>query len=109
MKLLIHWPRLGPYHVARLHAAFCALSAAGVVVGSLETASADDTNPWQQVHSATSFVREVALPGQNYDRVSDVSVWPAVASVLNKVRPDAVVIAGWSSVDAWSALRWCRR
>jgi len=106
--LIVHFPRFGPYHVARINAAFEELKAAGVKVVGMETASLDDTYAWQQEEGATAFERRVALPGRVYERSSRLKMWCGVKAVLESVNPDAMAIHGYSTCDAWSALAWCR-
>lgn len=108
ITLVIQWPRFGPYHLARLNAAFQGLKRDGVRVVGMETASLDDTYAWQQETGGTVFERCVVLPGKVYEKSSPVDMWFGVYSVLERVKPHAVAICGWSSHDAWSALAWCK-
>jgi 1,2-diacylglycerol 3-alpha-glucosyltransferase len=107
ITLVVHFPRFGPYHLARINAAFEELRTAGVKVVGMETASLDDTYAWQQEEGATAFERRVALPGRVYERSSRLEMWRGVKSVLDSVNPDAMAIHGYSTCDTWSALAWC--
>jgi 1,2-diacylglycerol 3-alpha-glucosyltransferase len=105
--LVVHFPRFGPYHLARINAAFEELRTSGVKVVGMETASFDDTYAWQQEEGATAFERRVALPARVYERSSRLEMWRGVRSVLDSVNPDAMAIHGYSTCDTWSALAWC--
>jgi glycosyltransferase involved in cell wall biosynthesis len=105
--LAVHFPRFGPYHLARINGAFEELKAVGVKIVGMETSSLDDTYAWQQEEGATAFERRVALPGSVYERSSRLEMWRGVRSVLESVNPDAMAIHGYSTADAWSALAWC--
>jgi glycosyltransferase involved in cell wall biosynthesis len=108
ISLIIHYPRFGPYHLARINAAFHELKAADVKVVGMEIASLDDTYAWRQENSATVFDRCVVLPGQIFERTSSIAIWRGVFSVLNRINPHAILICGYSTHDAWSTLAWCK-
>lgn len=108
ITLVIQWPRFGPYHLARLNAAFKELRPGGVRVVGMETATLDDTYAWQLETGATAFERCVVLSGKVYERSSSVDIWRGIYSVLDRINPHAVAICGYSSCDALSALAWCK-
>lgn len=61
--------------------------------------------PWEEVKFGYEF-----LPGQSFDRFGqhrDLSV--GTSRALRRLRPDAVVVAGWDLNASWAALAWCRR
>ncbi len=104
----VHWPRLGPYHLARLAAAAERLEREGVALTALETSAQDETYAWDAQAGAHGFARAVAL-----DRAAE-SAPPrqtrrAVTAALDRLGPDAVAITSYSTPDAQAALRWCRR
>ena len=104
----VHWPRLGPYHVARLAAAAERLARESVTLTALETSVQDETYAWDAESGGHGFARAVAM-----DRAAE-SAPPrrtrrAVAAALDRLDPDAVAITSYSTPDAQAALRWCRR
>jgi glycosyltransferase involved in cell wall biosynthesis len=109
MHVTVQWPRLGPYHLARLFAASRMLAPHGIRVTTLESAASDNTYAWRRHGGNTPVETTVALPGENYDRVSFSRMWTAVSRSLDRLRPDAVATVGYSSADALSALAWCKR
>jgi len=108
ITLVIQWPRFGPYHLARLKAAFQELKDKDIRVVGMETASLDDTYAWKQEKESTVFERCVVLPGKVYEKSSLVEMWAGINSTLGRIKPDAVAICGYSTPDAWSSLAWCK-
>lgn len=108
ITLVIHWSRFGPYHVARLNAAFRELKPLGIHVVGLETASQDKTYGWQIVNTPTIYKRYVAFPGQNLEEISTKRIWNGITSILNKINPQVVAIPGYRTPDALSSLTWCK-
>jgi len=108
ITVALHWPRYGPYHSARLHAAYTRLNPLGFNVVGLETTESDDIYSWRKESATTAFKRFVAIPSETYEHVGLWRVWYRVSIALNKINPHAVLISGYSTPDAWSALSWCR-
>jgi glycosyltransferase involved in cell wall biosynthesis len=54
------------------------------------------------------FLRGVRVPGAERVLRHDYPLTPGVVSALNAARPDVVVISGWSTFAAQSAIVWCR-
>jgi|GEM_PF-1678394 len=113
-NLAIHFARFGPYHVVRLRSAAVACRALGWNVFGLEIASNDLTYAWEKIDHhqfepnggpsvATIF------PGRAYESISDRELCRGVNETLNRLKPDAVAIAGWRSVDARESLKWCKK
>ena len=108
MHLAVHWPRLGPYHIARLRAAHELFASRGAKVTALEVASQDGTYRWNAEEEHEAFARVCALPGRTYDAVPTAEMRAAVARTLDALDPDAVAITSYSTPDAQAALQWCR-
>ena len=109
ITLIVHWSCFGPFHIARLNAAFNELRSIGVTVVGMEMTSHKEIFGWEQDDRPTAFDRCVVLPGQTYERVPAPKMWLGVHSILNRVNPHVVAINGYSYHDAWSALIWCKR
>ncbi len=105
--LVVQWPRLGPYHVARLRAADALCRARGGRLTALETAAQDTTYAWDE-EADVSFERVQALPGRSLSDVSAREVFSSVARTLDRLAPDAVAVNSYSGFDAQAALLWCR-
>ncbi len=107
--LCIQWPRLGPYHLARLGAAHAWAAAHGRQIVALETAGRDTTYQWESVGSALPFEHVCALPDRTVETAAPREVHAAVQAALDRISPDAVAITSYSTPDAQAALAWCRR
>lgn len=113
-NLAIHFTRFGPYHVARLRSAAVACKALGWNVFGLEIASSDDTYAWEKIDHPQFEPNDNAsvatiFPGRTYESISKRELCRGVREMLNRLKPDAVAIAGWRSVDAQESLKWCKK
>jgi len=102
IRVAVLFYRFGPYHHARLNAAGRLMS-----VWGLEACAMDDIYAWSKVEGAASFTRVTLTNrdtgGRHWRRELQRRLWCA----LDEIRPQVVVVNGWSSTDAFSALRWC--
>ena len=102
MKLSVLFHRLGPYHRARLEAAarVCELTAIELSADTAEYG-------WEKIHGAQGFERVTLFPrGDSREAAAD-EVRLRVRNALDKARPEAVAIPGWSDRAAFMALAWC--
>ena len=109
MRLVVQWPRFGPYHLARLRAVHALCERRGARLVALETAGADTTYAWREETGAEPFARVQALPGAVYETVAPASIAAAIMAALDRINPTAIAINSYSTPDALAALRWCRR
>lgn len=109
MRICVHWPRLGPYHLARLNATHRRIAGEGGTLVALETASQDSTYAWREEQAPDAFQRHQVFPGYRYEDVSPSAMWRGVIQALDALDPDAVAINSYSTPDALAALAWCRR
>jgi 1,2-diacylglycerol 3-alpha-glucosyltransferase len=103
----IHWPRFGPYHLARLRAARASFKDAQVNVVGLEIASRDELYLWRE-EAAGDLAKQVVFPGRTYEEIPLVEMLRTLNATLNRIRPDVVAICGYGSSDALGILLWCR-
>ncbi|MEO0557738.1 MAG: glycosyltransferase, partial [Bacteroidota bacterium] len=103
------WPRLGPYHLARLRAAYNAFASRGLELVALETAGDDQTYAWDVEAEPEAFERHQAFPGRVYDQIAPREMHRGVANLLTRLNLDGIAITSYSTPDAQAALRWCRR
>lgn len=109
-RLLIHFSRFGPYHYARLRAARKELVKLGWEVIGIEMASSDTTYAWQR--SDIEFLESELLTvfaNREYESLTVKEIRRTLVSLLDRLRPDAVAMAGWGSPDAQACLNWCRK
>jgi 1,2-diacylglycerol 3-alpha-glucosyltransferase len=107
LRLLIHWPRFGPYHLARLRGARATLKDAQIDIVGLEIASRDEIYLWRE-EAAGDLVKHVVFPGRIYEQISPFEMQRALPARLRQIRPDVIAINGYSTNDSWSILLWCR-
>ncbi|MDB4274702.1 glycosyltransferase family 4 protein [Akkermansiaceae bacterium] len=108
-RVVIHFARFGPYHLARIESARAVLSAAGWDVVGLETGGSDHTYEWDDEAGPTAWRRVTVFPGEAVEDIPNGRMRDGVQAALQKIQPDAVAIAGWGSVDARACLDWCKR
>lgn len=108
-RLVIHWPRLGPYHLARLRATHAACAAAGVELIALETAALDSVYAWREERSEEPFQRVQVFPEMRFEDVSPADMRAGITRELDRLNPDAVAIHTYSFPDSRACVAWCRR
>jgi glycosyltransferase involved in cell wall biosynthesis/GT2 family glycosyltransferase len=54
------------------------------------------------------FLRGMRVPGADRVLHHDYPVTPGIARALSQVRPDVVVVSGWSTFTAQATIAWCR-
>ena len=121
-KLLLHFVRFGPYHLARLRSAQRALKPLGWQVKGLEICSSDSTYLWNEsgrlVTSAGVGDQDdeserlsitTVFPGGHYESLGSSQSREEIQHALDRDAPDAVAIAGWASLDARGCLKGCLR
>jgi len=55
------------------------------------------------------FLRGVGVPGARRILHHDYPVTPGIRRALGAVRPDCVIVSGWSTFASQAAIGWCRR
>ena len=108
--IAIHFARLGPYHLARLESAVEALGPLGWDVVALETAGSDSTYAWDRTEAGgDGFTRKTIFPDQVFENIPSAEIKRGVFNALDQLRPAAMAIAGWGTVDARACLAWCKK
>jgi glycosyltransferase involved in cell wall biosynthesis len=110
MLIAIHFARLGPYHLARLRSACEVLAPLGWGVVALEIAGSDATYEWEQESGGGGeWERVTVFPDGVFEKIPASEMKRGIQRELDRLRPDAVAIAGWGTVDARACLDWCKR
>ena len=107
--LCVQWPRLGPYHIARLRATHEAARKRNCSVIALETAHSDATYAWNIESAQTPFHREVIFKDGVYEKLDAAVIHKAVTARLDHIQPDAIAIISYSTPDARACLLWCKK
>ena len=102
IRVAVLFQRFGPYHHARLNAAGRLLSVWGV-----EACAMEDTYAWDKVEGAQTFTRITLTDRDSGDRRWRQELHRKMWQALEEIKPQVVVIPGWSFADALSALWWC--
>ena len=77
---------------------------------ALEIAGADATYEWEQESGGGGqWERVTVFPDGVFERILAGEMRRRIARELDRIRPDAVAIAGWGTVDAHACLDWCKR
>jgi glycosyltransferase involved in cell wall biosynthesis len=97
LRLAVQFPRLGPYHAARLAAA-----ARQGEVAALESSWGEDEYVWPSAGDDACFARHRIPTGARGKAAR-------VEALLERIRPDVVALCGWSDAAALAGLRWCCR
>jgi glycosyltransferase involved in cell wall biosynthesis len=97
----IIFDNFGPYHLARLRAA-----AATCDLLAIEVAGRSATYAWDSPRTAP-FRRETLIESGTSADVPRGEIGRRLAAALERFRPAVVVVPGWASPAAWTAIRWC--
>lgn len=104
-RVALLWSRIGPYHLARAIAGEARLRKLGASLHLAEVCSRDlyawDTGEMVRPPWATTL-----FPSRDYSELKPRNLRASVVSWLGSVEPDAVVVNGWSVVEARAALGW---
>ncbi len=108
-RVVLQWPRFGPYHVVRINA-FARLAAyEGIQTVALETASEEQTYERLTRGAAPETGTETLFKSRAFEDLSPRAIRDAVFEALDRHNPDAVAINSYSLPDARASLAWCRR
>jgi 1,2-diacylglycerol 3-alpha-glucosyltransferase len=100
-RVAILFYRFGPYHHARLNAAGQLMSVWGV-----EACAMEDIYAWVKVEGAGAFTRVTLTDRDTGDRAWRQELQRKMWRALDEIKPQVVVIPGWSLPDALSGLSW---
>lgn len=104
-RLAVIFHRFGPYHLARLAAAARVADVLGI-----EEAAETSEYAWDAVDGGTTSMgglERATLLGRGERPARPArEIARRLATLLDRARPDAVVIPGWSDPAALAALRW---
>ncbi len=108
LQVAVHWKRFGPYHIARLIAAYKRLREFNIEVVGLETAGLDHIYAWDTIRETTPFDRHVIFPDHSRGEVNPASLFLRSWKKANSVNPDVVAVAGYSSFDSYGLIAWAK-
>ena len=81
----------------------------GIDLVVLYSAAAVAGRTWEvSVAHPHAMLRGVRVPGAGTIFRHDYRVTPGVVPALHRLRPDVVVVSGWSTFSSQAAIAWCR-
>ena len=101
-RVAVLFHRFGPYHHARLNAAGQLMSVWGV-----EACAMEEIYAWAKVDGSSAFTRITLTEHDSGDRRWRRELQHKLWRALDEIKPQVVVVPGWSSADALGALLWC--
>jgi 1,2-diacylglycerol 3-alpha-glucosyltransferase len=110
-KILIHWPKFGPYHVGRLNETSKHLTHDAYQVIGLEVSGRQSTYVWQSVIEPCGFYKETTFPEQQYEDLAKrpIKTFTDIYRHINKINPDVIATNGYSTLDSWTLIYWAWR
>lgn len=106
-KIAVLFANYGPYHIARVQAAYYAAQNQGWNVCGIELARAEKEYPWTTQLEEIPFPIYSAINDIPLESVKFTDLFTKLISVLNQTNPDAIAIAGYARPAMLIALLWC--
>ncbi len=100
---------MGPYHLARLKAAYEYFKERGIKMIAIETAGSKGSLVKEVKRHETPYECVRLFPNRVFEDISPREMDHAVRLTLYRIDPDAVATNSYFLPDTRSALRWCRR
>lgn len=109
-KLAVHWPNFGPYHLARLNAAYEYCINLGISLIGLEISGSQKTYAWMETSSQRNFECLTVFPAGSYEiaLAHPFRLLSGIWNSLNSIKPDVLAINGYSSLDSIIIIAWAR-
>lgn len=107
--LAVTFTNFGPYHLARLRALAIALRDRGENLIAYEVAGHEARYPWLPRRGDEPFRWTTFFPGRTLERLSSLRSSRAMIAALDRDRPDALAIVGYSRPESTAALAWANR
>jgi 1,2-diacylglycerol 3-alpha-glucosyltransferase len=100
-KVVVQFNQFGPYHIARMNGASNYLDITGIEIFE-ESAEYD----WGQQGKSSAQFNWITLFAKK-EKPDKNRIFRELQALLDKIKPDAVAINGWSETSAFAALHWC--
>jgi glycosyltransferase involved in cell wall biosynthesis len=108
MIVSVCFTNFGPYHLARLRALARRLAESGDRLLAYEMADQERLYPWERQAGSEPFTWTTLFPGRALETITRVECAQAMTKALERDRPDAMGIVGYSRPESAAALRWAR-
>ena len=106
-KIAILFANYGPYHIARVKAAYYAAQTKGWNVCGIELARSENEYPWKTKLDEIPFPIYSAINDVPLETVKFRDLFTKLIALLNQNNPDAIAIAGYARPAMLVALLWC--
>ena len=109
MKLTICFTNFGPYHLARLRALGISLRETGDELIAYEVAGREQRYPWVPLHGQEPFTWQTFFPTATLETLAPSSCRQAISQHLDRDKPDAVAVVGYTRPESLALLSWAVR
>ena len=99
----------GPYHLARLRALAARLGQSSGQLLAVEVAGQERRYPWSRASGSETFEWITLFPGRALEAIAPTECVRAMRRVLDRERPDALGIVGYSRPESMAARKWALR
>lgn len=106
--VLLHWPNYGPYHLARFQACFELLVTNGIGLIGLEIACREASYLWGEI-SEKSIQIQTLFSRSTFEEIGAGQKIIRLLKFLDLKKPDVLAINGYSGLDSWTLLGWCKK
>ncbi len=106
-EIAILFANYGPYHVARVKAAYYAAQTKGWNVCGIELARSENEYPWKTKLDEIPFPIYSAINDVPLETVKFRDLFTKLIALLNQNNPDAIAISGYARPAMLIALLWC--
>lgn len=106
-EIAILFANYGPYHVARVKAAYYASQTKGWNVSGIELARSEKEYPWKTKLDEIPFPIYSAINDVPLETVKFRDLFTKLIALLNQNNPDAIAISGYARPAMLVALLWC--
>jgi glycosyltransferase involved in cell wall biosynthesis len=107
LQIAILFANYGPYHLARVKAAYYAAQTKGWNLFGIELARSEKEYPWKTKLDEIPFPIYSAINDIPLETVKFTDLSRKLISLLNQTNPDAIAIAGYARPAMLVALLWC--
>ena len=104
--IAITFTNFGPYHLARLRALAIRLGRDGGRLVAYEVAGSERTYPWTVNRDEEPFEWVTLFPDRVLESIPASECKNAMIEVLNRDRPEALGVVGYSRPESVAMLRW---
>ena len=110
MHLIVLFHSCGGYHLARLRVAHLACQSRAWTMTAVQVVGQTQEHPWGDFEDVSPFPLVTLLDAEQSDQsAQEYLVKARLTESLNHLQPDIAVLPGWGSVEARTAIAWCRQ